>query len=102
MKRKESCPLQTTALEEKIKQLSADYIYEQAVGSLLLMLMSAMEDVEKATRLCLTPYMKICWLSKKTSVPTFCLWKIFWKANRKTGRLLWKPAWQKRRTVIHL
>ena len=33
--------------EEKIKQLSADYIYEQAVGSLLLMLMSAMEDVEK-------------------------------------------------------
>ena len=47
MKRKESCPLQTTALEEKIKQLSADYIYEQAVGSLLLMLMSAMEDVEK-------------------------------------------------------
>lgn len=65
MKRKESCPLQTTALEEKIKQLSADYIYEQAVGSLLLMLMSAMEDVEKATRLCLTPYMKICWLSKR-------------------------------------
>ena len=39
--------MQTTALEEKIKQLSADYIYEQAVGSLLLMLMSAMEDVEK-------------------------------------------------------
>ena len=34
-------------LEEKIKNLSADYIYQQAVGSLLLMLMSAMEDVEK-------------------------------------------------------
>lgn len=47
MKRKESCLLQTTALEEKIKKLSADYIYEQAVGSLMLMLMSAMEDVEK-------------------------------------------------------
>lgn len=35
------------ALEEKIRNLSADYIYQQAVGSLLLMLMSAMEDVEK-------------------------------------------------------
>lgn len=35
------------ALEEKIKNLSADYIYQQAVGSLLLMLMSAMEDAEK-------------------------------------------------------
>ena len=34
-------------LEEKIKNLSADYIYQQAVGSLLLMLMSTMEDVEK-------------------------------------------------------
>ena len=35
------------ALEEKIKNLSADYIYQQAVGSLLLLLMSAMEDAEK-------------------------------------------------------
>lgn len=35
------------ALEEKIKNLSADYIYQQAVGSLLLLLMSTMEDVEK-------------------------------------------------------
>lgn len=35
------------ALEEKIRNLSADYIYQQAVGSLLLMLMSAMEDAEK-------------------------------------------------------
>ena len=34
-------------LEEKIKNLSADYIYQQAVGSLLLMLMSTMEDVQK-------------------------------------------------------
>ncbi|MDO4531706.1 MAG: hypothetical protein Q4C06_06965 [Bacillota bacterium] len=34
-------------LEEKIKNLSADYIYQQAAGSLLLLLMSAMEDVEK-------------------------------------------------------
>ncbi len=33
--------------EEKIKNLSADYIYQQAVGSLLLLLMSAMEDAEK-------------------------------------------------------
>ena len=32
------------ALEEKIRNLSADYIYQQAVGSLLLLLMSAMED----------------------------------------------------------
>ena len=39
--------MQPKALEEKIKHLSADYIYEQAVGSMLLMLMSAMEDVEK-------------------------------------------------------
>ena len=35
------------SMEEKIKALSADYIYQQAVGSLLLMLMSAMEDAEK-------------------------------------------------------
>ena len=35
------------ALEEKIRNLSADYIYQQAVGSLLLLLMSAMEDAEK-------------------------------------------------------
>lgn len=35
------------AMEEKIRNLSADYIYQQAVGSLLLMLMSAMEDAEK-------------------------------------------------------
>ena len=34
-------------LEEKIRNLSADYIYQQAVGSLLLMLMSTMEDAEK-------------------------------------------------------
>lgn len=34
-------------IEEKISALSADYIYQQAVGSLLLMLMSAMEDVQK-------------------------------------------------------
>lgn len=33
--------------EETIKTLSADYIYQQAVGSLLLLLMSAMEDAEK-------------------------------------------------------
>ncbi len=35
------------AMEEKIRNLSADYIYQQAVGSLLLLLMSAMEDTEK-------------------------------------------------------
>ncbi|MGN1230424.1 MAG: hypothetical protein ACI4TP_00845, partial [Anaerotignum sp.] len=34
-------------MEEKIRNLSADYIYQEAVGSLLLMLMSAMEDAEK-------------------------------------------------------
>lgn len=33
--------------EEKIRNLSADYIYQEAVGSLLLLLMSAMEDAEK-------------------------------------------------------
>lgn len=36
-----------TILEEKIRNLSADYIYQQAVGSLLLLLMSAMEDAER-------------------------------------------------------
>lgn len=35
------------ATEEQIKNLSADYIYHQAVGSLLLLLMSAMEEEEK-------------------------------------------------------
>ena len=40
--------LSNIAMEEKIRNLSADYIYQQAVGSLLLMLMSAMEDAEKA------------------------------------------------------
>lgn len=35
------------ATEEQIKNLSADYIYQQAVGSLLLLLMSAMEEEEK-------------------------------------------------------
>lgn len=38
-----------TALEEKISTLSASYIYQQAVGSLLLTLMSAMEDAQKGT-----------------------------------------------------
>lgn len=36
---------QTT--EEQIKNLSADYIYQQAIGSLLLLLMSTMEEEEK-------------------------------------------------------
>lgn len=36
-----------SALEEKIRNLSGDYIYQEAVGSLLLLLMSAMEDAEK-------------------------------------------------------
>lgn len=39
--------MQQTALEDKIQNLAAEYIYEQAVGSLLLLLMSAMEDAEK-------------------------------------------------------
>lgn len=39
--------MEHTALEENIRNLSADYIYEEAVGSLLLLLMSAMEDEEK-------------------------------------------------------
>lgn len=37
------------AMEERISRLSADYIYQQAVGSLLLTLMSAMEDAQKGT-----------------------------------------------------
>ncbi|WP_304508318.1 hypothetical protein [Anaerotignum sp.] len=37
----------TNHTEEQIKNLSADYIYQQAVGSLLLLLMSAMEEEEK-------------------------------------------------------
>ncbi|WMI80337.1 hypothetical protein [Anaerotignum sp. MB30-C6] len=35
------------ATEEHIRHLSADYIYQQAVGSLLLLLLSAMEEEEK-------------------------------------------------------
>lgn len=35
------------ATEEQIKTLSAEYIYQQAVGSLLLLLISAMEEEEK-------------------------------------------------------
>ena len=35
------------ATEEQIKNLSADYIYQQAVGSLLLLLMSGMEEEER-------------------------------------------------------
>ncbi|KXL52371.1 hypothetical protein CLNEO_23050 [Anaerotignum neopropionicum] len=34
------------ATEEQIKNLSADYIYQQAIGSLLLLLLSAMEEEE--------------------------------------------------------
>lgn len=36
-------------LENKVSTLSASYIYQQAVGSLLLTLMSAMEDAQKGT-----------------------------------------------------
>lgn len=36
-----------TNLEERISTLSADYIYQEAVGSFLLTLMSAMEDAQK-------------------------------------------------------
>lgn len=39
--------MQNITLEEQIRNFSADYIYEQAVGSLLLLLMSAMEDEGK-------------------------------------------------------
>ena len=33
--------------EEKLKKISADYVYNEAVGSLLLVLMSAIEDIER-------------------------------------------------------
>lgn len=46
--------MQTNTVEQKIKNLSADYIYQQSIGSLLLLLMSTMEDVEKGEQ-CL-PY----------------------------------------------
>lgn len=46
--------MQANTLEQKIKNLSADYIYQQSIGSLLLLLMSTMEDVEKGEQ-CL-PY----------------------------------------------
>ncbi len=36
-----------TASEEKIRKLSADYIHQEAVCSMLLLLLSAMEDAEK-------------------------------------------------------
>ncbi len=36
------------ALEEKIRKLSADYIYQQAVGSLLLLLMRPWRMPKKA------------------------------------------------------
>ena len=39
--------MQSNTLEQKIKNLSADYIYQQAVGSLLLLLMSTMEDAQR-------------------------------------------------------
>jgi len=39
--------LSISAFEEKIKALSTDYIYHQAIGSLLLLLLSAMENEEK-------------------------------------------------------
>ena len=35
------------AVEKKLCDLGAEYVYEQAVGSLLLLLMSVMEDQEK-------------------------------------------------------
>lgn len=35
------------SIEQKIRSLSADYIYQQAVGSLLLLLVSAMEEEEQ-------------------------------------------------------
>ena len=41
--------MKNEAMEERISRLSADYIYQQAVGSLLLTLMSAMEDAQKGT-----------------------------------------------------
>lgn len=37
--------------EEKLQRLSADYIYQQSVGSLFLLLISAMEEEEKDTSL---------------------------------------------------
>lgn len=39
--------MSTTALEEKIRNLSADYIHQEALCSMLLLLLSAMEDAEK-------------------------------------------------------
>ena len=41
--------MKNEAMEERISRLSADYIYQQAVGSLLLTLMSAVEDAQKGT-----------------------------------------------------
>ena len=97
MKRKESCPLQTTALEEKIKQLSADYIYEQAVGSLLLMLMSAMEDVEKGDApLPYTIHEDLLAIKKDIRSYLLSLEDLL-EGEQETAQLLWKPAWQKKK-----
>ena len=63
------------ALEEKIRNLSADYIYQQAVGSLLLLLMSAMEDAEKGVT-ALPMYRK----SRRKSRHTSSAWRICSKA----------------------
>ena len=74
------------ALEEKIRNLSADYIYQQAVGSLLLLLMSAMEDAEKGVTA--LPYeitkshfcRSACRKSRRKSRHTSSAWRICSKA----------------------
>lgn len=40
-------PLKKTALEEKIQQLSADYSYQKAIASLLLLCMSQLEEEQE-------------------------------------------------------
>ena len=64
------------ALEEKIRNLSADYIYQQAVGSLLLLLMSAMEDAEKGVTALPMKSLLMCRKSRRKSRHTSFVWRI--------------------------
>ena len=68
------------ALEEKIRNLSADYIYQQAVGSLLLLLMSAMEDAEKGVTPSPMKSLPMYRKSRRKSRHTSSAWRICSKA----------------------
>ncbi len=96
-------PFADNSFGRKNRTTSADYIYEQAVGSLLLMLMSAMEDVEKGdTPLPYTIHEDLLAI-KKDILPYLLSLEDILEGEQEaslgcSGSLLGK----KRRTVIHL